>query len=82
MKERILDAIFDGWCDGECGQRQAELPEVQKTINDFCERFHATRTDELFIERTLMNLICTYEKNAFTEGFSICLDLLTGKIFY
>lgn len=80
MNNRIMDAIFDSWCEGECGQH-TELPEVQETIDGISERFQASRAEKLYIEKSVTELVCLYERNAFMEGLRVCMELLNGTMF-
>ena len=73
MNNRIMDAIFDSWCEGECGQH-TELPEVQETIDGISERSHSKQ----YIEKSITELVCLYERNAFMEGLRVCMELLRG----
>lgn len=77
MKERIMEAIFDSWCDGECGSRKDELLEVQKTIDKLSSYFNAHKNEQIYIETAIMEVICLYERNAFMEGFHVCLELIS-----
>ena len=81
MKEKIIETIFDGWCDGLCGMKRIEGPEVQEVIDNIAAHFGGTPADSLYIEERWTDLICTREKDAFIDGFYMCLELLNGSIF-
>lgn len=80
MKERIIEAIFDGWCEGEYGNKNKDLPEANQAIVDITKRFHADTKDRIFIERVFMEVICKYEHNAFIDGFMLGYELLNGNL--
>lgn len=76
MRERIIQAIFDGWCDG------SEInPMVHKAIATIAERFRAEEHDRSYIESQVTETICVCEKEAFRQGFYLCLELINGNIF-
>lgn len=79
MRERIIEAIFDGWCEGEYGNRSKDFSEANQAITDISKRFNADTKDRLFIERVLMEVICKYEHNAFIDGFVMGFELMNGN---
>lgn len=80
MIEKIIEAVFDGWCEGEYGSRKDELPQVQQIIDSLCKQTNADKQEEMQIEKSITELVCLYEKNAFVEGFCLCMDLLQGNL--
>lgn len=80
-KEKIIEAVFSGWCDRDYGNKGKELPVIDQTIMGIGEHFNASEEDQLYIEAVVMNAICENEKMAFMQGFEMCLELLNGSLF-
>lgn len=79
MREKIIDIIYSCWSDGTFGK--TEPPEVEETLRTIEEHFHASPESYLFLEDTILNLLGLYEKISFIHGFSLGIDLTSGKLF-
>lgn len=80
MKERIIEVIYSGWCEGLYGTHGKELPEVQKAIDIISGAVHADKKEEHLIESTVMDVLNKYEYHAFLDAFALCLELLNGHL--
>ncbi|MDC7290181.1 hypothetical protein NXH76_20515 [Blautia schinkii] len=81
MRKRIIDAIFDGWCEGEFGMKTDEGPARCEAITNIAEHFEASIDDSIFIEEQINEAICEKEKITFRDAFYLCLELLNGNVF-
>ena len=80
MRERIIEAIYNGWCEGLYGTHGKELTEVQKAVDIISGAVHADTKIELLIEATIMDVLNQYEYHAFLDAFALCLELLNGHL--
>ncbi|MDY3997511.1 MAG: hypothetical protein SOY73_00080 [Blautia sp.] len=80
MKERIIEVIYSGWCEGLYGTHGKDLKEVQTAINTISGAVHADTKKELLIKATIMDVLNKYEYHAFLDAFALCLDLLNGHL--
>ena len=81
MRNRIIEAVFDGWCEGEFGMKTEEGPETDNAIDNIAKYFNASGKAKLYIESEIRCALCTREETAFEDGFYLCLELLNGNIF-
>ena len=80
MREKIIELVFDGWCDGLCGLKRKEGEQVQEAIDNIVSHFNGGLKDSIYVEGQWTELICTREKDAFIDGFYMCLELLNGNV--
>lgn len=80
MKERIIEAIYNGWCEGAYGTHAKGLSEVQKTIDIISNSVNADDREGLIIEAAVMDVLNKYEYHAFLDAFALCLELLNGHL--
>ncbi|MGI6068858.1 MAG: hypothetical protein ACOYBE_00325 [Blautia sp.] len=81
MKEKIIQVLFDSWCEGEFGIDYAADQISDGAINDIVEHFKAKGNDQNYIETNVMRAVCIHEKAAFLAGVRIGLALITGSIW-
>lgn len=72
MLDKIIEAVFDFWCESS---EHEEFPEVQEAIDTLNNQYNV---DSLHAEKLIMELICLYEYRAFTVGFQLCYVFLCG----
>lgn len=80
MRKRIIEAIFDGWCEGEYGTKPKKETDAQNAIDKICGCLSLSEKEELCVEENLMDAVCAHEKIAFVHGFCLCLELLNGNL--
>lgn len=62
VKERVIDSMFDRWCD------RTEFPmEVQAAMKQAVKKSG---------EDTILQVVTTAEENAYKSGFRDCLELI------
>lgn len=81
MRKRIIEAIFDSWCDGDLGMKTEEGPARCEAITNIAEYFDASTDDSIFIEEQINEAICEKERITFRDAFYLCLELLNGNVF-
>lgn len=81
MQEKIIEAIFDTWCEGYLGLKREQGPETDTAIKNICEHFGATEDDFYVVEIQVTQALCAREKEGFMDGFYVCLELMNGNIF-
>lgn len=79
MRDKIIDLIFQGWCDGDVGKR-IEPPEVQGAIDAIIQKLDASSEQGLIVEEQILSAMYEAEKNAFKNGFELCLKLVGGGL--
>lgn len=80
MREQIIEMIYAGWSDGLCGCKGDEVPEVQKAIDEICERFKPDKKGAILVEQTVTEAVTQSDHKAFVQGFLLCLELLNGDL--
>lgn len=81
MRNKIIEAVFDRWCEGEFGMKTDEGPETDEAIDNIAQYFKAPVQAQMYIESQIRAAACMREKAAFEDGFYCCLELLNGNIF-
>ena len=79
MREKIIEAMFEMWCDGACELRKYS-PDYEKVFNVIRKRIEECSEECCEIENAICNLVCECERNAFMNGVYICLQLMNGNI--
>ena len=79
MQEKFIGILYSCWSGGDFGK--TEPPEVAETLHSIEEYFHSAPVNYIFLEDALLNLLGLCEKNAFIHGFSLGVDLVSGKLF-
>ena len=80
-RERIIDAIFDSWCDGLLGMKTPTGQETDNAIDNLATYFDTQEDGWNFIETEIEKILCAREEAAFKDGFYCCLELINGNIF-
>ena len=80
MRNKIIEAVFDRWCEGELGMKTEEGPTRCEAITNIAKHFDASTDDFLFIEAQVNQAICEKEEITFQDGFYLCLELLNGNL--
>ena len=80
MKQKIIDLIFEGWSEGDTGVKRMEPPIVNEITDAIIDKVMATGEDALFIEENINEAVYEVEKNAFSCGFALCLELISGRL--
>lgn len=78
MREKIIELIYSYWSGGEFGH--TEPIEAEETLRSLEEHFLASPETYLLLETIILNLCGLYEKTAFIGGFTLGVDLITGKL--
>lgn len=80
-REKVIDAIFDSWCDGDLGMKTPTGRETDEAIDNIARHFDTQGEGWIFIETELEHAVCAREEVAFKDGFYCCLELLNGNVF-
>lgn len=80
MGEKVIEALFEGWCDGEYELKKYE-PDYDKVFSFIHDHADIDKETMRRIDSEITNLICSGERNAFFNGVYLCLELLNGNIF-
>lgn len=76
MREKIIEVIYEGWCERYYGNKSMSSPETDEAISEIVNMFHGGIEEELFVEETIEHAILAEQKRAFMQGFEVCLGLL------
>ena len=78
MREKIIDAIFDSWCeDGDTDFIRQRKDEATQAI----DHLGITKKEKNDMHNTVAGLLCDVEERAFKDGLHYGIDLMTGRIF-
>lgn len=80
MREKIIEVLFEGWCDGDCELKKYD-PDYETVLNLIREHTNADNKEQRRIENAICGLVCEAERNAFMNGVYACLELINGNIF-
>lgn len=75
MKERILEALYDLWCE----KKEGVIVQVAEAKTNIYEKMHATEKEKVFIDTELENAVSAGEKAAFFDGVSMAAELFSGR---
>lgn len=85
LGNKIMESMFDAWCDDECKEFTPDHNDyghsLQEVVDYICELTGASREQKYRIEHELEDLVNRTEKNTFADGFYIAMAVATGKIF-
>ena len=75
MRDKIIDAIYDAWCDGEDNTEIREKrDDVEKEIN----LLGLSKKEKKDMRESVSDLLCTAEERAFKDGQGGCLVSTDG----
>lgn len=78
MREKIIDAIFDSWCeDGDTDFIRQRKDETAQAI----DHLGITKKEKNDMHNTVADLLCDVEERAFKDGLDYGIDLMTGRMF-
>lgn len=75
MYDKLMNAIFDAYCDGEYPEEISA--EINNTIRYFSDALHTTPAK---VDAKITAPICTVERYAFMQGFCACLELVLDSL--
>lgn len=81
MREKIIEAIFGAWCDGQFGVDKEADRIIEEIIQDMNLHFAADDHNVIYIERQVMSAVSIQERSAFMAGIEAGLALVTGKFW-
>lgn len=75
--DKLIDALFDAYCDENNDYPQDIKDTLNDTIKHFSDALHTTPAK---IDNKFMVPICEIERWAFEQGFATCLELLGNSL--
>lgn len=78
MREKILNAIFGEWCEGDFNKKSKR--KIDTVLQEVSTKLHLSDIDKLYVEENIMQVACTCEEVGFKNGFLMCVDLFTGNL--
>lgn len=77
MREKIIDAIFDSWCeDGDTDFIRQRKDEATQAI----DHLGITKKEKKDMRESVSDLLCTAEERAFKDGLHLGIDMMTGRM--
>lgn len=78
MRDKIIDAIYDAWCDDEDNTEIREKrDDVEKAIN----LLGLSKKEKKNMRESVSDLLCTAEERAFKNSLHLGVDTMTGWMF-
>ena len=77
MRDKIIDAIFDAWCDGE---DNAEIREKRDDVEKEINLLGLSKKEKKDMRESVSDLLCTAEERAVKDGLHLCIDMMTGRM--
>lgn len=77
MRDKIIDAIFDAWCDGE---DNAEIREKRDDVEKEINLLGLSEKEKKDMRESVSDLLCTAEERAFKDGLHLGIDMMTGRM--
>lgn len=79
MRDKIIDAIFDAWCDSE---DNAEVREKRDDVEKEINLLGLSKKEKTDMRESVSDLLCTAEERAFKSGLHLEINMMTGQIFH
>ena len=77
-RDKIIDAIFDAWCDSE---DNAEIREKRDDVEKEINLLGLSKKERTDMRKSVSDLLCTAEERAFKSGLHLGIDMMTGRMF-
>lgn len=78
MRDKIIDAIFDAWCDSE---DNAEIREKRDDVEKEINLLGLSKKERTDMRESVSDLLCTAEERAFKNSLHLGMDTMIGRMF-